>query len=67
MDNNIIREYLKFYKRCLSHEKRDFNPEYAVGSLSKEFYRGKIYEMELVIKDLQRILDGDIFFKGVEQ
>lgn len=59
---DIIKEYLKFYKRCLAHEKRDFK-QYNHSGLSENFYRGKIYEMELVIKDLQRILDGDIFFK----
>ena len=44
-------------------EQRDFDKQINLIKKNKEFFRGKIYEMELVIRDLQRILDGDIFFK----
>ena len=54
----IIKSYLKFYKICLKEEKRDFNEN----TMSQEFYRGKIYEMELVVKDLTKILKNDIGF-----
>lgn len=56
---NLIKEYLDFYKKCYKKEKEWITetPQLV------EFRKGKVYEMEMVIRDLQRILDGDIFFR----
>ena len=55
---NIIKEYIKYLERCIEEEKRDLikNPNLM------EFRKGKIYEMNLIMRDLKRLLDGDIFF-----
>ncbi len=58
MKKKTIKEYLEFYKECYELEKKGM----MVLPRLANFRKGKIYEMELVIRDLERILDGDMFF-----
>ena len=58
METNIIKEYLKFYERYYKREIEGL----ANSPIKIDFKQGKIYEMNLVMRDLKRMLEGDIFF-----
>ena len=59
---DILKEYLKFYEICYKAEK-EYNEKFKDDASMFDFRKGKTYEMGLVIRDLKRILDGDIFFR----
>jgi len=59
---DILKEYLEFYEKCYEGEKI-YNEKFKDDGSIVDFRKGKTYEMGSVIRDLKRIIKGDIFFK----
>ena len=62
----ILKEYLEFYEKCYKDEK-EYNKKFKDNVSMFKFRKGKTYEMGLVIRDLKRIISGDLYFKKGEK